>query len=127
MSDHPVTSPDRGARLALSGFLWGLVGCIVSMLASLNFLAGLFLYNFFVTHQGGIQPLSISEVLLLLVVAFPAAVVGLILSVRGRHSTSRRRLARAGMIFSFIALIPFVVALVVLTITFSYCSMHSCI
>ncbi len=120
-----MISPDREARAALAGFLCGLGSFIASVLASLNFSAGLFL-TFFVSS--GAEPgLSIGEVVLLLIVAFPVALVGLVLSVRGRHSTSRRRLARAGMIFSFLALVPFLVVLVVVSLTWTYCSIHSCI
>jgi hypothetical protein len=121
----PLPAPDPVARLALAGFLCGLGSFIASMLASLNVIAGLFL-TFFVSS--GAEPgLSLSEVLLLLIAAFPVALVGLILSVRGRHSTTRHRLARAGIIFSCIALLPFVVAIVVVFQTLSYCSIHSCI
>jgi hypothetical protein len=128
MRQDPQTAADPGARLALGGFLWGLCGFIVSMFASLNFLAELFLPNYLVTHQGGVQPLSIGVVAseLGLLAAFLAAVAGLSRSVRGRHSASRRRLARAGMLFSCLALLPFGVALVVLTVTASYCSAQLC-
>jgi ABC-type sulfate transport system permease component len=120
-----VTSPDRDASVALAGFLCGLCSFIASAVASLNFIAGLFLT--FIGRSGAEPGLSIGEVVVLLIAAFPVALVGLILSVRGRHSSSRRRLARSGMIFSCLALVPFFVAVVALSLTVSYCSMHSCI
>jgi hypothetical protein len=62
----------------------------------------------------------------LIVGALPVALVGLILSFLGRHSTSRRWLAVAGVAFSVLALVPFVVLLVVLAQLYSYCHTHGC-
>ena len=107
--------------------MWGLGSCIVSLVAALNFLAGLFFYTYFATHQSGVQPLSASVILLLALIALPAAVAGLVLSLGGHHSPARRGLARAGIIFSLMGLLPFLVALVVLSVTAAYCSTHLCL
>ena len=64
---------------------------------------------------------------LLLVVAFPAALIGLTRCVRALHSQSHRQLARAGIVFSVLALLPLLVAVVVLSMTAAYCSTHQCI
>jgi hypothetical protein len=65
---------------------------------------------------------SSGEELLLLIAAFPVALVGLMLSIAGRHSTSRRRLALAGTVLSFIAILPLFVALLVVYLSWSRCS-----
>jgi hypothetical protein len=120
-----MITPDRDASVALAGFLCGLSSFIISAPASLSYIGGMFLIFF--GSGGAERGLSLGEVVVLLLAAFPVALVGLILSVRGRHSNSRRRLARAGMILSSLALLPFFVALVVLSLTLAYCSMRACL
>lgn len=129
-----IAQPDRRAGVARAGFVCGLISASASLLAGLNFLAQyLLIFNYrlhiFADNHfpGGTQPgLTSGEVVLLILAAFPVALVGLSLSILGRRSTSRRRLARAGIILSLIALIPFCILVVVLYMLFSYCSAHSC-
>lgn len=130
--EMPTIVPDRSARLALTGFLCGLVSFVASMLASFNYFANQLLRNNIqLVHDNilsTIRPsMSEGEVVLLLMAAFPVALVGLILGVQGRHATSRRWLALTGMIFSVITLIAFSYALVELYLAWSPCFTHSCI
>jgi hypothetical protein len=93
-----MAQPDTGARLALAGFLCGLASLIAAMLGSLSL---------FYDGQNTISAFSSGEGVLLILAAVPVALVGLILSLWGRHSRARRRLAMTGVALSFIALVPF--------------------
>ena len=95
----PPAQPDRGAGPALAGFLWSLAGFCPSMVAALSYIA-----TAFAIFSGPGKPapgyiapgLSMSAIVPLILVAFPAALVELRFSFRGRHSSSRRGLAIAG-------------------------------
>jgi hypothetical protein len=63
---------------------------------------------------------------LLIIGTLPVALAGLLLSFFQRRSTSRRWLAIAGMLFSVLAVVPFVVLSVALAQLYSYCHAHSC-
>jgi hypothetical protein len=91
-----MAQPDRGARLALAGFLCGLASLIAAMLGSLS----LFVLNTISAFSNG------GVLVFLIPAAVPVALVGLILSYWGLHSRARRRLAMTGMALSFIALVP---------------------
>lgn len=105
----PTAQPDRGAGLALAGFLCSLTSLIAAVLA------GIF-------ASGAVAGLTSGEGVLLLVAAFPVALVGLILSVLGRHSTSRRGLAIAGAVLSPIFLVFLFVAVLVIYLSWTSCS-----
>jgi hypothetical protein len=78
------------------------------------------------TYDLPFSGLSSGEEVLLILGAAPLALAGLALSFRGRRSSSRRRLAIAGMILSLVALVPFAWLLVAIYELTSYCSAHSC-
>lgn len=119
-----ATPPDGWAGVALAGFVCGVVSFIASMLAGLDYVVAIAAIRY---SPGAATPgLSSGEVVLLIVGSFPLALVGLVLSMMGRRSTSRRRLAIAGTVLSLIALVPFAVLAVVLFEFVTYCSAHSC-
>lgn len=113
----PTAQPDRGARLALAGFLCGLTSLFATMLGIFPPL--FFAYNAVPGHIGG-------ERGLLILAACPVALAGLILSVQGRHSMSRRRLAIAELVLSVLALVFVLLFTVVRAAFYLQCSTHSC-
>ena len=91
----PTTQPDRGAGPALAGFLCGLVS-FSALVVGVLVIGG---------AVPGVTGDAIGAGVVLIVAAFPVALVGLILSIRGRHSLSRRWLAIAGMVLSVLVLV----------------------
>lgn len=116
---YPVPQRDRGAGAALVGFVCGLASCAASLLAAAIF--ALWLFTTFTGRGQGSGP-SLSVLLLLLIAACPVALVGLILSIAGWRSVTRRRMARAGVIFSIIALLPFILAIAIVILSWSRCA-----
>ena len=115
----PTAQPDRGAGLALAGFLCGLISFIVVMAAFLSY----YIAARYVT-SAALRFLTLYVSLIL--AAFPVALAGLILSFRGRHSRARRRLAIVGMALSLLAMVPFVYQVVAIILGAVYCSSHQC-
>ena len=107
----PTTRPDRGAGVALAGFLCGLVS-FSALVVGVLVISG---------RVPGVTGDALGAGVVLVVAEFPVALVGLILSIRGRHSTSRRRLASAGWLLSVLALVPsllYIVEIFVFIFTF---------
>jgi hypothetical protein len=116
---YPIPQRDQGAGAALVGFVCGLASCAASLFA-----AAIFALSLFTTFTGrgqGPGP-SLSVLLLLLIAACLVALVGLILSIAGWRSVSRRRMAPARAICSFIALLPFILAIVIVIIGWARCA-----
>jgi hypothetical protein len=116
---YPIPQRDRGAGAALAGFVCGLASCAASLLAAAIF--ALSMVSTFAGRGQGPGP-SLSVLLLLLIAACPVALVGLILAIAGWRSVTRRRMARAGVILSFIALLPFILAIVIVVIGWARCA-----
>lgn len=117
-----ASSLDSNAGLARSGFVFGLISAAVTLFASLNFLFSLFFYDLSLK----LPVLSSGEVVLLLIAMTPVAMIGMTLSVAGWRSTTRHRQAVAGAAFSAFALAPFVLAILVIIISWTACQ-PSCI
>ncbi|HEX5441941.1 MAG TPA: hypothetical protein VFW76_13715 [Ktedonobacterales bacterium] len=114
-----IPQRDPCASAALAGFLCGLASCAASLFAAAIF--ALSLLTTFMGRGQGPGP-SLSVLLLLLIAACPVALVGLILSIAGWRSVSRHGRARAGAILSFIALLPFILAIVIVIVSWSRCA-----
>lgn len=106
-----VAQSDHGAGKALAG----LICAVASILATLTGAA--FAAGFVPDRTSG-------EGLLVMLGAFVLALVGLFLSLAGRHSTSRRRHAVTGIVLSCIGLAPFVLAITVTAIGWIRCAPH---
>jgi hypothetical protein len=104
-----LASSDQGSGKAFAGFLCGLGSLSAALLA------GLFI-------SGALPGRSISEGLLLLIATIPLALIGFGLSVRGRHSRSRRRLALAGIILSCVPLTFFAIAALAVILGWTLCA-----
>ena len=107
--EAPITQPDPARRLALAGFVCGL-----GVLAA-TALAVLAIYD-----QGPVM--SNGEGALLASATFPLAVLGSVLSVRGRTSASRRGLAIAGMLCCLVYFVLVVLEAVVLSLLGAACA-----
>ncbi|HLJ81905.1 MAG TPA: hypothetical protein VKT52_10495 [Ktedonobacterales bacterium] len=112
-ADNLPRAQPRGDGLVRAGFVCGLISLTAALLG------GLF-------ASGVVSDLTSGEGMLLLVGALPVALVGLLLSGAGYSSTSRRRLARAGIAFSLIVVSLFLLALLVVYLSWSACQ-PSCI
>jgi len=108
---------DVRGGLARAGYICGLISGVVTVFAALNFLVPLLFYSV----VQNLPLLSSSEVVLLLIAMVPVALIGLVLSVRGWRSTTRHRQAVAGVALSAFALVPFLVAVVVIYISWTAC------
>jgi hypothetical protein len=104
---------DRAAGLAVAGFVCGLLSVMASLLAAL-------------LASGALPGGTSGEGLLVLIAAGAVAFVGLPLSFLGRHSTSRRRWALPGMVFSALTLILLALVLVMTYLSWSTCA-NSCV
>jgi hypothetical protein len=103
--------------------LGALVGHDYSVVGHDLVLDALFVYAY---DAVGISGFSGGEGVWLITGVVPVALVGLMLSVRGRHSSSRRWLVIAGVVLSVLALVPFLVSMGVLIVFYLYCSAHLC-
>lgn len=112
-----ANSGDRNAGLARSGFVFGLISAVITLFASLNFLFSLFFYDVSLR----LPVLSSGEVVLLLIAMTPVAMIGMTLSVSGWRSITRHRQAVAGVAFSAFALVPFLLAVLVIIISWTAC------
>ena len=121
-STVPQGRPDHGAGLALAGFICGGSACIVGLCYALNYIALVRVPGLAGSEAG----VGVWLVVLLLLVSGPGALVGLVLSFQGRHSTSRAWLARLGVLLSTVAALPFIVLLVAFYNVATYCSAHAC-
>lgn len=109
---HPgAARPTRGDRLALAGFVCGLVSLGAGLLAGLLAIQA-------------IPDGSSGEALLLLIAMVPVEVVGLALSILGRHAPSRRGLARAGMVLTATPLVLFVLVVILVILSWVRCAPH---
>ncbi len=111
---------DWRAGVARAGFLCGLISAIVTVLAAFSFLFSLFFYPL----SQELPVLSSGEVVLLLIAMTPVALIGLVLSASGWRSTTRHRQAVAGVALSAFALVPFVIAVLVIAISWTACQPH---
>ena len=108
-SETPVTQPDPRSRVALAGFL-----CSLGVIAASTL-------TVFAAYDA-VPGMSSGEGVLLAIALFPLALVGTVLSVLGRTSTSRRGLAIAGLLFCLVYFVLLVLGAIVLYMLWSACA-----
>ena len=132
-ASSPRAGSNRG-RIAVAGFVCGLVSFVISLAFSVNFVL---VYQIFLSYRqsGGLGDVETRlwggnfgfVVVGLQLATIPLGLAGVVLGVLGWRALSRRRLARSGVALSILALIPSALLITVIFIVLHDCSVNSCI
>lgn len=106
--NDPAPARSRGGGPARAGFLCGLTSLAIALVAG-------------VFASGAVPGLTSGEGMLLLLASLPVALAGLLLSALGLRTPARRRQALTGITVSLLALLPFLLGVLVIYLSWSRC------